>query len=285
VRYVHAWGNRQDFSLATEYVNARSMKETYENRPPDRETAIEYVLELLEIAEYLHSKGIVHRDVKPSNLLLGDNIVLIDFNASEAQSVNLPHNQVVIGTPGYQCPESFRGVVSASCDLFAAGGTLLFLLTGKDPTGDLASFRNDSLQRDLLGVAFKALDPNPSNRFGTAQEMKQALLAMAKRQCKLVCGTASVSVTKDHFLIGRSDAADFQISDPGKFISPIHAEIRKKHNRFFLSDKSINGTYVYRNGGYFKADKWDLLDGDIIVLCYKPERGPYRTVKFRNVHG
>jgi serine/threonine protein kinase len=283
VRYVHSWADRQAFSLVTEYVNSRSMRVVYGNSPPDRETIIEYTLQLLEVTEYLHSKGIIHRDIKPSNILLGDNIVLIDFNASEAQFVTFPRNQVVIGTPGYQCPESFRGVVSDSCDIFAIGGTLLFLLTGKDPAGDLAGFRNLSPYLDLLGVAFKALDPNQANRFSTASDMKQKLLSVAKRQCKLVCGATSGLITKDRFLIGRSDEADFKIVDPDKFVSPIHAEIRKVRHGFCILDKSINGTYVYRNGRYLKVSTFNLLDGDIIVLCYNPARGPHRIIKFRNI--
>lgn len=281
VKYVHSWGNKKEFFLVTEYINSKSIKEVYENNPPKREEIIEHVIQLLEIIEHLHLIGVIHRDIKPSNILLSDTIKLIDFNAAEINKKSYYTQKVIIGTPGYQCPESFNGEITEGCDIFAIGGTLLFLLTGKNPTGNLASFQNASPHLDLLEIAFKALNPNKNNRFASAIEMKQRLLEKSDNQTKLVCGNTSSLILKDQVLIGRSNRADFKINDLNKFVSPIHAEINRVGKQFYILDRSINGTYIYRNGQYFKVDRKLLLDGDIIVLCYKPENGPYISIKFR----
>ncbi|MCW4023917.1 MAG: protein kinase [Candidatus Bathyarchaeota archaeon] len=283
VKYVHSWGDRFDFYLVTEYVDTKNMKETFFHKPQKRATVIEYILQLLEVTEYLHYKGVVHRDIKPSNILLSDNIVLIDFDASESCYLNFDHKNVVIGTPGYQCPESFQGVISPQSDIFSIGGTILFLLTGENPSGSLTRFRNLPVEQDLLEIAFKALNPDPALRFRTVFEMKQKLLSLTSPQAKLVMGDVQCLLMKNLVLIGRSVDADFKILDPSKFVSPIHAEVVFENKNFFISNKSINGTFIYRRDEYRKIDKWALRDGDVIVLCYKPQKGPHKMVKFRQI--
>jgi serine/threonine protein kinase len=284
VRFVHSWDDRNNFFLVTEYIDAQNMKETRAAKFLAREVIIEYILQLLEVTEFLHFKGIVHRDIKPANILLGDNLILIDFDASEAKFLNFKQNKIVIGTPGYQAPESFKGDVSAQCDIYSIGATLLFLLTGESPSGDLSRFRNLSTQTDLLEIAFRAMNPNPTNRFRTTFEMKQKLLSAAGRSTKLIIDGIQYFISKQSVVIGRGDTADFKILDPSKFVSPIHAEINRVGNGFCLLDRSVNGTYIYRKETYQKITRCELFDGDLIVLCYNPTRGPHKIVKFRNIN-
>jgi len=282
VKYIHSWGNKEEFFLVTEYINSRSIKDEYENNPASREDTIEYTIQLLEITEYIHSMNIIHRDIKPSNILLGDTLTLIDFNAAEIKNNATATQKVIIGTPGYQCPESFNGEITEGCDIFAIGGTLLFLLTGKNPTGNITSFQNSTSHRDLLEIAFKALNSDRNERFASAFEMKKSLLNASDLQAKLIWGKTSRIISKNRFVLGRSNTADFQIIDSNKFVSPIHAEISKEGDQVYILDRSINGTYIYRKGRYVKVEKEHLLDGDTVVLCYKPEKGPYISLKFRN---
>jgi serine/threonine protein kinase len=288
VRFVSAWGNQSDFYLVTEYIKAKNMKETCKGNPPRREMIVEYILELLEVVEYLHSLKIIHHDIKPSNILLGDIITLIDFDASEISSDNDSNvTRNVMGTPGYQCPESFRKIVSPQSDIYSIGATLLFLLTGEDPSADLKRFKNLSNEKDLLEIAFKAMNPDPRYRFVSALEMKIRLQQSLSSQHLLIFGDTLYPITKEHTLIGRGSTVDLVIPDPAKFVSPIHAEliIEKKSDNILIFNKSVNGTHIYRDKWYHVFERWQLINGDIISLCYSLQKGPYRLLKFRKAQG
>lgn len=282
VRYVDSWDDGGGFRLVMEYAEAKSMKETFEHSTPSIEEAIEYMLELLEVTEYLHYKGIVHRDIKPANVLLGDNIVLVDFGAADAKHLSFHHREVTMGTPGYQCPESFKGAVSPQCDIYSIGATLLFLLTGEKPSGDSERFRTHARHEGLLNIALKAMELFPGNRFKTAFEMKRNLQYVSNSNTpRIIIGNKQYVLDKDSVKIGRDADADVVIEDSKKFVSPLHAEICRNSNQFCLINRSINGTYIYRNENYNKIDRWFLNDGETIALCYNPVKGPYRLLKFR----
>ncbi len=281
VRFVDSWGNSSNYNLVIEYVDARSMKEIFANGSLTREQIIEYITQVLEIADYLHQKNIVHRDIKPANLLMNDTVVMLDFGATELLTANSSLADVVIGTPGYQCPESFRGFVSIQSDIYSIGATLLFLLTKQTPSGDLNRFRNLTEHTDLLQVAFQAMDPNIQKRFKTTLEMKRRLVNASGLGPRLVHKEGIYPILKSCVTMGRGEGSDFRILDQLKFVSPIHAELCENGKEYFLIDKSINGTFLYRNETYTRIDKCCLLDGDTIALCYKPSKGAYKIVKFR----
>ncbi len=282
VRFVGSWGNNSNYNLVTEYVDAKSMKEIFVNGSPTREQIIEYIIQVLEATEYLHRKSVIHRDIKPANLLMSDIVVMLDFGAAELLSPNSSHTATVIGTPGYQCPESFRGVVSAQSDVYSIGATLLFLLTKQKPSGDLSRFRNLSEHTDLLQVAFQAMDPNHQKRFKNISEMKLKIMSMSSLGPRLIHRENIYPLFKNDVTIGRGEESDFKVPDPMKFVSPVHAELCNGEKGRFLRDKSINGTFLYKNERYLKIDRSCLVDGDTMVLCYKPSKGPHKLVKFRN---
>jgi len=126
------------------------------------------------------------------------------------------------------------------------------------------------------------MSPDPLVRFKTAFEMKQKLLSLEKNQNKIVMGNYHFLISKDKITIGRGDYADFKIPDQHHYVSPLHAEIQRLNDKYYILNYSINGTYVYENEKYVKIDKWPLSDGDTIALCYNPTKGPYRIMKFRN---
>lgn len=100
---------------------------------PPRE-AIEYTLQACEALQYVHEQQIVHRDVKPQNLIVGDDgIVLVDFGV--AREIGEEESGTVgIGTPRYMAPEVFAGgALSPRSDVFGLAATLWALLAGKPP--------------------------------------------------------------------------------------------------------------------------------------------------------
>jgi serine/threonine protein kinase len=147
----------------------------------------------LPVLEYIHSLGVIHRDIAPDNLMLrsSDNLpVLIDFGGvkqiavnAEIQATGNTEVPTCLGKVGYAPHEQMqRGTVSANSDLYALAATCLVLLTGKEPTELIDpqsltwNWRSAINLESNLGLLFdKMLQPNPVARFQSASEVLGAL--------------------------------------------------------------------------------------------------------------
>jgi tRNA A-37 threonylcarbamoyl transferase component Bud32 len=156
---------------------------------------------------HAHELGIVHRDVKPANVMisektgLGEQVQLLDFGLARlTEGASKLTAGIVIGTPNYMAPEQCRGeAIDARADLYACGVMLFEMLTGKKPFSaddpiavvrkhlqdrppTLASFAPDLDLAELEPVVAKALAKVPGDRFATAAEMSRAIdTAIARR--------------------------------------------------------------------------------------------------------
>lgn len=119
---------------------------------------------------FLHGRGIVHRDVKPENIIISrfGKAVLIDFNASRRIN-NATRDTVIMGTVGYASPEQL-GVTQSDprTDIYAVGVLLNVMLTGKHPCEQLA-------KRRPARIINKCTRINPDQRFQTVEELIEAL--------------------------------------------------------------------------------------------------------------
>ena len=178
VRYVDSWSDGNDFSLVLTFINANSLSDLYAKVRPDIELAGAYIIELLEIIEYLHDKGIMHKDVKPGNVLVGDQLTLLDFGIAESAE-NSKQSEFRMGTPGYQCPEIFeKKSITPACDIFSAAATLFFLLTGDRPPHADWQISSEGVKGKALAVAKRGMSHEISKRYRTAAEMRWQLISV-----------------------------------------------------------------------------------------------------------
>lgn len=144
--------------------------------------------------EYAHRQGILHRDIKPGNLLLDTRgtVWVADFGLAKMDDQqNLTHTGDVLGTFRYMSPEAFDGTADARSDIYSLGLTLYELLTlrpGFDErdrhklvkqvtTTEPAPLRrlNPGIPGDLVTIVHKAMDRDPARRYATAEEMQADL--------------------------------------------------------------------------------------------------------------
>jgi len=123
-----------------------------------------------EALSILHKMELVHRDVKPENVVISKNgrVVLIDFNASRKIS-NTSKDTVIMGTVGYASPEQLGVAQSdARTDIYAVGVLLNVMITGKHPSEKLAKGKAGRIVRKCTNV-------NPAERFKSAEKLAWAL--------------------------------------------------------------------------------------------------------------
>jgi serine/threonine-protein kinase len=179
-----------EFFLVQEWIQGQTLTEIVESKGYQNETIVqEILLSLLSVLNYVHSQGIIHRDIKPDNIILraGDQKpVLIDFGAVKetirtvANSPQHLTHSMVIGTPGYMPSEQAVGRPVYATDIYSLGLTAVFLLTGKHPaelptnlqTGEI--LWQDEAQQvspQLAKVINQAIKPHASDRYSTASKM------------------------------------------------------------------------------------------------------------------
>ncbi|AFY52912.1 protein kinase family protein [Rivularia sp. PCC 7116] len=192
--YAYFESNGQ-FYLVQEYIEGETLSKKLRTQGKlSSDVVKDILLKILPVLEYVHNKGIVHRDIKPDNIIIrdADNLpVLIDFGAVKetmqtivSQSGNTPKSSIVIGTPGFMSSEQLSGRPVFNSDLYALGMTAIYLLTGKMPqeldsdprTGEVVWKEHaPDVSSELAAVLDKAVQSHLRDRFSSANEMLNAL--------------------------------------------------------------------------------------------------------------
>src|SRR6185312_15812859 len=142
--------------------------------------AVEYVRHGCEALSYVHSQQIVHRDVKPQNMILSeDGVILVDFGVARALGGDEDQGTIAVGTPRFMAPEVFAGgTVSAASDIFSLAATLWTLLIGTPPRyGDTLKIDKiaPALAPEIKEALVGGLEMLPEQRFASAAAFAEAV--------------------------------------------------------------------------------------------------------------
>ena len=125
------------YYIAMEYIEGRTLKDVIRERgPAPPEAAVDIVLQILRAARFAHQRGIVHRDIKPHNVLIDDDgrVKVTDFGIARAGASDMTETGLIMGTSQYLSPEQAQGKpVDARSDLYSIGIVLYEMLTGRVP--------------------------------------------------------------------------------------------------------------------------------------------------------
>jgi serine/threonine-protein kinase len=183
-----------DFYLVQELIEGETLAITQQKKEFFTESYVRnFLVNFLLILDYIHNKKIIHRDIKPDNIIIrqyDNEPVLIDFGAvkecmgTQLTSSGSKTSSIVIGTPGFMPSEQAAGRPVYGSDLYATGLTAVCLLTGKPPQDIETDYHTGELiwkqyaprvSPTLASILDKAIQSHVRERYSTAKEMLQAL--------------------------------------------------------------------------------------------------------------
>ena len=184
--------------LILEFVSGNSLAEVLNGQPFPLEVAIAMIIEILKGLKFAHDKGVIHRDIKPDNLLLSDNglVKVSDFGLAIFEgATTLTQQGMVVGTPAYMSPEQASGKkLDKSSDIFSLGIVFFEMLTGvnpykadslsacikkiiSDPSPKLSAYRSD-LPIQSEKILNRMMEKNSSKRFQDCAEIIDEIKAI-----------------------------------------------------------------------------------------------------------
>ena len=185
----------ETYYIAMEYLPGRSLKQLIRDQAPlDPVRAIDLTIQILQAARFAHRHGVIHRDLKPHNVIVddADQAKVTDFGIARAGASDMTETGSIMGTAQYLSPEQAQGhAVSAASDLYSIAVVLYEMLTGRVPfdadsavtialkhvsESPTAPTRiNAGVPRELEQIVMWALNKNPADRPQQAEEFITAL--------------------------------------------------------------------------------------------------------------
>jgi len=229
--------------IAMEYVEGNNLKEVLvQGRPLSFEQAADVIAQVAEGLDFAHAKGIVHRDVKPANIILldGNRAKITDFGIAKITSgvANLTSTGQFLGTPNYMAPEQIKGTpVDGRSDIFSLGICLYECLTHRKPFGgdSLTSISykivhepfqplheiNPTIPEGFADVVSHCLEKDPSKRYQRGKDMANALRAVIRgerptRSTEPMFADATVVTRSDHDKLPTMEIPFPEADAPGK---------------------------------------------------------------------
>lgn len=186
-----------------DYVEGPSLRDRLDRQSRlSVQDTLRFASDMLDALDHAHSHGIIHRDVKPANVVLSSNgAVLLDFGIARAVAAagndQLTRSGIAVGTSSYMSPEQITAShdIDHRCDIYSLGCVLFECLTGRppfvdrneaavlqlhltQPAADVRGIRGETPPKLAAGIA-KALAKKPEDRWRSAAEMRGAFAAVA----------------------------------------------------------------------------------------------------------
>ena len=285
--------------IVMEYVDGLDLQQLVKrDGPTDFSTAAHLVAQAARGLEHAHSKGVIHRDVKPANLLIDPdgNVRLLDMglalvSADDNESMTVANNENVLGTADYLAPEQALNshTVDHRADIYGLGCTLYYLLTGKPPFSDgtlaqrIAKHQTEmpspiKMHRpdcpgELDGICVKMIQKDPKYRYQSAADVAEVLekfVAAVPKGSKVTAGlgdrplfddegSSSISLEE----LGRTSGHDTVTNKNGDTLADSRSELLRKGLSSGDSGRLVD-----------VRQRYDLMDGSFLDLQlesgYKP---------------
>jgi eukaryotic-like serine/threonine-protein kinase len=183
------------FFIVMEYVPGETLENMIATRGAlDLNRAIDFTCQICNAVDHAHKQGVIHRDLRPANVLVGENDMLkvADFGTSRFLEI-AAHGTTVIGSPPYMAPEQFHGKAVFASDLYSLGVTMYQMMTGVLPydtpapadldklmSGELVSpprLKNPSIPKSINNIVMKAMAPDLTERYQRASDLLDNVLA------------------------------------------------------------------------------------------------------------
>jgi serine/threonine protein kinase len=255
VKYFDFFIELQRPYLVMEYVDGEHLEKRIKNPSEafSEEEAIEFIIKLADAVEYIHSKNIVHRDLRPKNVFIvtgkESKIKVIDFGTAKYYHSQIEYGEGIFSPGGYTAPEQIRFMYSPQSDIWSLGGILFYILTGRHPIEVLPGYphviqppllemipRFKDFDPRIANAIRKAMDPDPAKRYLRATDMIKDLtgqkdLSEATVKPKLIILGREIEIEAERVVIGR--------------LTPSIAETAAKPIDKVLTIVEGNSLYIY----------------------------------------
>src|SRR3990172_7233279 len=274
------------YFIVMEYVEGRRLKELIRSRGPcPIPVAIAYARQILAARRYAHRNGVIHRDIKPHNVIVDPEgvIKVTDFGIARAGASQMTEEGAIIGTAQYLSPEQARGApVDQTSDLYSTGIVLFELLTGEVPfTGDspveiamkhlaevpaMPSELRPDVPDDLDLVVVRALAKEPADRYQSAAAMDADLETVA-RGGRVAAETADAGTMGLSGERGIDATAAAQLARRGQ---PPHYEPPSRSRPIWPWLLGVGAVLALLVGGWFLYDsiQSQLKDAETVAVPY-----------------
>jgi serine/threonine protein kinase len=176
------------FFIVMEYIKGESLEAVLDREKSlDIPRALSYTLQILKGVDHAHEASILHRDLRPANVLVSESGLLKVADFGTSRLLEKSHATTIIGSPPYMAPEQFKGRAVLSSDIYSVGVMLYQMLTGTLPyfspnpaqleklvaQGRLTppKLRNNQIPREISDIVMKSLAPEVSERYQRAAEL------------------------------------------------------------------------------------------------------------------